>query len=376
MVSKSNPKRILKYLRDHNYLDVYIFLISSLDNLRNRALLLDKNIKELERKIKEMAKKVNTDPDKIVPENREISSVFKDIHYTELEVIQRINILIELLAVYYHIIRTNLKELPKCIGKTDFPPKKLRKELEYFNKQTLTDVWTNFKYPDVSHFIELSKKEQNLLKKLLESSARKILGAFKEIYRFQKNFRTIYNKYKHTLSEFTGVFGLDKPRKEIQTHIYVRHKEKNKFYTYVIPASLDEVKYFNEIAARVYHLLYALIDNTLLYIVNEERDFIPRTLFIEKTYETRFKEIADSIGAYSMADIAHIAGLCCTEVHENPVPYFDIVTTTHICAFLDNFLYLCYIFLVTKRLRSEWVLCGAKKNLICCDGKWLTGSGI
>ncbi|MEM4663156.1 MAG: serine hydroxymethyltransferase [Candidatus Diapherotrites archaeon] len=42
----------------------------------------------------------------------------------------------------------------------------------------------------------------------------------------------------------------------------------------------------------------------------------------------RFKEIADSVGAYSMADIAHIAGLCCTGVHENPVPYFDIVTTT------------------------------------------------
>ena len=42
----------------------------------------------------------------------------------------------------------------------------------------------------------------------------------------------------------------------------------------------------------------------------------------------RFKEIADSVGAYSMADIAHIAGLCCAGVHENPVPYFDVVTTT------------------------------------------------
>jgi len=263
--------------------------------LRNRAVILDKNIKELEEKIKEMVEKVNIDPDKIVPENREISLMFKDIHYTELEVIQRINILIELLAVYYHIIRTNLRELPKCIGKTDFPPKELRKQAEYFNKQTLTEVWTNFKYPDVSHFIELSNEEQNLLKELLEESARKILDAFKEIYQFQRNFRTIYNKYKHTLSEFTGVFGLDKIRKEIQTHIYVRHKENQKIYTYVIPASLDEVKYFYEIAARVYHLLRVLIDNTLLYIVNEEKDFIPRTLFIEKKYETMFKEIASKV---------------------------------------------------------------------------------
>ncbi len=42
----------------------------------------------------------------------------------------------------------------------------------------------------------------------------------------------------------------------------------------------------------------------------------------------KFKEIADEIGAYSFADIAHIAGLCATGVHENPVPIFDVVSTT------------------------------------------------
>lgn len=41
-----------------------------------------------------------------------------------------------------------------------------------------------------------------------------------------------------------------------------------------------------------------------------------------------FREIADSVGAYCVADIAHIAGLCAAGVHENPVPYFDAVTTT------------------------------------------------
>jgi len=41
-----------------------------------------------------------------------------------------------------------------------------------------------------------------------------------------------------------------------------------------------------------------------------------------------FREIADACGAYCCADIAHIAGLCATGVHENPVPYFDVVTTT------------------------------------------------
>lgn len=41
-----------------------------------------------------------------------------------------------------------------------------------------------------------------------------------------------------------------------------------------------------------------------------------------------FREIADACGAYFMADIAHIAGLVATGLHESPVPYADFVTTT------------------------------------------------
>jgi len=41
-----------------------------------------------------------------------------------------------------------------------------------------------------------------------------------------------------------------------------------------------------------------------------------------------FKEICDEVGAYHFADIAHIAGLCATGLHQNPVPYCEVVTTT------------------------------------------------
>ena len=42
----------------------------------------------------------------------------------------------------------------------------------------------------------------------------------------------------------------------------------------------------------------------------------------------RFGKIAEEVGAYFMADIAHIAGLIAGGVHPNPVPYADFVTTT------------------------------------------------
>src|SRR5574342_126299 len=42
----------------------------------------------------------------------------------------------------------------------------------------------------------------------------------------------------------------------------------------------------------------------------------------------RFGKIAEEVGAYFMADIAHIAGLIAGGAHPSPVPYADFVTTT------------------------------------------------
>jgi len=42
----------------------------------------------------------------------------------------------------------------------------------------------------------------------------------------------------------------------------------------------------------------------------------------------KFREIADTVDAYLMVDMAHIAGLVATGLHPNPVPYADFVTTT------------------------------------------------
>ena len=42
----------------------------------------------------------------------------------------------------------------------------------------------------------------------------------------------------------------------------------------------------------------------------------------------KFQAIAQSVGAYLMVDIAHIAGLIAAGLHPNPIPYADFVTTT------------------------------------------------
>ena len=42
----------------------------------------------------------------------------------------------------------------------------------------------------------------------------------------------------------------------------------------------------------------------------------------------RLREIADEVGAYLMADIAHIAGLVAAGLHQSPIEYAHITTTT------------------------------------------------
>ena len=42
----------------------------------------------------------------------------------------------------------------------------------------------------------------------------------------------------------------------------------------------------------------------------------------------KYRKVADEVGAYLVADTSHITGLIVGEVHDSPVPYVDIITTT------------------------------------------------
>lgn len=52
------------------------------------------------------------------------------------------------------------------------------------------------------------------------------------------------------------------------------------------------------------------------------------TAYPRKIDFKKFKEIADEVNAYFLADISHIAGLVAVGLHQSPVPFADCVTTT------------------------------------------------
>ena len=87
---------------------------------------------------------------------------------------------------------------------------------------------------------------------------------------------------------------------------------------HIVPYSLDEhTEQLN------YETIYETAQQCRPKMIIAGGSAYPRAIDFKK-----FREIADSVGAVLMVDMAHIAGLVAAGVHENPVPYADIVTTT------------------------------------------------
>jgi len=63
-------------------------------------------------------------------------------------------------------------------------------------------------------------------------------------------------------------------------------------------------------------------------IINPKLIWVGATAYPRIFDWKKFAKIADSVGAYLAADIAHIAGLIVAGIHPSPVPYAHIVTTT------------------------------------------------
>ncbi len=90
-------------------------------------------------------------------------------------------------------------------------------------------------------------------------------------------------------------------------------------------------KYFNivsyEVNSDTQTLDYDVIRN--LALENKPKLILAgASAYSRKIDFKKFREIADEVGAYLMVDMAHIAGLVAAGLHDNPVPYADVVTTT------------------------------------------------
>ncbi len=72
-----------------------------------------------------------------------------------------------------------------------------------------------------------------------------------------------------------------------------------------------------------YDELYKMAKEHKPKIIVSGASAYPRTLYFD-----RFQEICEDVGAYQVADIAHIAGLIAAGLHPSPIPYADVVTTT------------------------------------------------
>ena len=90
-------------------------------------------------------------------------------------------------------------------------------------------------------------------------------------------------------------------------------------------------KFFNSVQYGVDEKTYLINYNAVKELAQKAR---PKLIWVGATAYPRifewekFSQIADSVGAYLVADIAHIAGLVVAGVHPSPVPFVHIITTT------------------------------------------------
>ncbi|MGM0622895.1 MAG: serine hydroxymethyltransferase, partial [Campylobacterota bacterium] len=68
--------------------------------------------------------------------------------------------------------------------------------------------------------------------------------------------------------------------------------------------------------------------NEIAHIVKPKMIICGASAYAREIDFKKFREIADSVGALLLADIAHIAGLVAAGEHMSPFPYADVVTTT------------------------------------------------
>ncbi len=263
-LSEKQREDFLNYLKKSGYEDSWRYLILAKNNVGLRGYLIEIVLDQFEYNLKS-------------PVDRDIQTHVRKTHALQLDIISKLFVLIEDFLWYNNILRTNPKSLSKKLiirfGVN------LDKELKYLENITKEQIYSDYKFPKLEDF-SISKEDAQFLEKVLEAQATEIKKCLDEIIKFWRNYKRVYNTYKHGLSAITGLYQIikDKDASKISSHIYVRNardKKGDEVDTFIIPTDMVTANYYDNIRKFVISVFFFLIDCHLYHINNRERAFYP-----------------------------------------------------------------------------------------------------
>jgi glycine hydroxymethyltransferase len=121
--------------------------------------------------------------------------------------------------------------------------------------------------------------------------------------------------YQALLRPFDKILGMDLSHGGHLTHGSKVSSSGKTYSSFFYGVEMDGVINYNRV-------------KEIAHIVKPKMIICGASAYAREIDFAKFKEIADEVGAYLFADIAHIAGLVAAGEHPDPFPYCDIVTTT------------------------------------------------
>ncbi len=258
-----------EYPKLKEHVDILRFLLVSLDNLVNRSRKIESDLETAMERMNDVVNFIQANPE-VDLVSAQLQEKVKDIHYRQLEIIQKLNVMVEVFAYYHYLIRTDFRRITeRMLSKRGID---LRSEIQYLKSMNSDDVARVFRLPSPNE-LPLSSGEKENLRKILTEHVRAIIEEVNYIVRFRESYLEVYNKYKHSFSELTGFIGIDKQSGNIDSAVYVRSKEFagrgiRKIVTYYVGSGTDAVKYYYDVAAAVFNLTKVLLESVALFINN------------------------------------------------------------------------------------------------------------